>query len=100
MQGRLLHQKRESLTPRPAPPSRRAAFPSCLRAISLVSRLSERGKYRAIVIHTHVTPPRGRYIKCPNWNKKQAPNREGWVPPKRFPRVRREGKPTHNGRGH
>jgi hypothetical protein len=44
----MAHKKRESLAPDLAPPSRRAVFPSSLRAISRVSRCGERGEYRAI----------------------------------------------------
>jgi hypothetical protein len=40
-------KKRESLSPDQLP-RRRAAFPSSLRAISTVSKLRDRGKYRAI----------------------------------------------------
>ena len=66
---REYHKKRGELGPPGLlPPSRRAAFPSRLRAISLVIRLSERGEYRALTNQPIInllrgekaTPPLGR----------------------------------------
>jgi hypothetical protein len=64
--GKIISKKRESLPPGPLPPSRRAAFPSSLRAISLGSRLSERGECRAIMGRPMINLLRCRKV-TPTW---------------------------------
>ena len=84
-----------------APPDIPPFFPSRLRAVSLVNRVSDHGECRAVTNPPTIkfAPLRKRHTAFGSQIKK-APNRLGWALRSALRACAGREKPTHNGQRH